>query len=110
MTLPEPLEPFRCESVIEGDRVRVVPVGDLDLGTVPIAEEHLDAAREARRLVVLDLRQVSFLDSSGLRLILTFHGRARQNGSRFSLIEGDAEVQRVFQLVGVLDELTFETG
>ena len=108
MTVPQPFEPFRCESVTEGDRVRVVPVGELDLGTVPIAEEHLDAAREARRLVVLDLRQVTFLDSSGLRLILILHARARQNGSRFSLIEGDAGVQRIFELVGVLDELTFE--
>jgi anti-anti-sigma factor len=110
MTLPDPLEPFRCETVIEADRARVVPVGDLDLASVPIVEEQLDAAREARRLVVLDLRQVDFLDSSGLRLILNTDSHARQNGFRFSVIQGDPEVRRVFELVGVLDALTFETG
>jgi anti-sigma B factor antagonist/stage II sporulation protein AA (anti-sigma F factor antagonist) len=108
MTVPESLEPFGCETVVEGDRARVVPVGDLDLVTVPLAEEQLDAAREARRHVVPDLRQVTFLDSTGLRLILTSHARAHQGGFRFSLIQGDAEAQRVFKLVGVLDELTFE--
>ena len=66
------LEPFRCE--VEPDRatVRVRPVGELDLETVPLVDAELAELWSVgfTRLVV-DLRSVTFLDSTGLRMLLS---------------------------------------
>ena len=76
-----------------------MPVGEIDLATVDGLAQALDAAREEAGSVVLDLREVSFMDSAGLRLVL----EASRRGRAFAVVRGPREVQRVFDLVG-LDE------
>jgi anti-sigma B factor antagonist len=103
------LEPFRVEVHPERDTVRVVPVGEVDIATVG----ELDASLHELHGIgfqrfLLDLRELTFMDSSGLRLILEWHARARVNGISLALVPGPAIVQRVFELAGVLDQLPFE--
>jgi anti-anti-sigma factor len=82
-----------------GDDVVVVGVsGDLDLSTAPELERSLTRVQTDGRAVVLDLRRVSFMDSSGLRVILAADARARSAGTRLVLVEGPPGVQRIFQL------------
>lgn len=82
--------------------VQVALIGELDLATMGVAEEALNDLPEASA-VVLDLRKLSFLDSSGLRLILTF---AEADGSRaFHVVKGPAQVSRVFELTGAAERL-----
>jgi anti-sigma B factor antagonist len=101
-------QPFRVELHEEADRIRVVPVGELDLATAPIVEERARAAWDHQTpLVVLDLREVTFMDSSGLRLILGWDAESRRDGTAFALIRGDATVQRVFEATLVAERLTF---
>jgi len=57
---------------------------------------------------VLDLRQLTFMDSSGLRMILEWDGRARRDGISFAVSPAPAAVQRMFEVAGVLDQLPFE--
>lgn len=78
--------------------VNVVPVGDLDLSTAPELERSLVGVQTDGGPVLLDLRGVRFMDSSGLRVILAADARARSNGSRLMLLPGPPGVQRVFQL------------
>jgi anti-sigma B factor antagonist len=101
-------EPFRCE--VEPDRASVFvrPVGELDLSTVPIVQAQLaelEAAGFTR--LVLDLRQLRFLDSSGLRLLIDWDARARADGVEMTVIPGPPAVQRLFDLAGVTDRLRF---
>ena len=56
---------------------------------------------------VLDLRELTFMDSSGLRLILSAHAAARRDGAILEIVPGPPSVQRVFQICGVEDELRF---
>jgi anti-anti-sigma factor len=56
---------------------------------------------------VLDLRGVSFIDSTGLRLALDLDAAARGDGFRVELIPGPPQVQRIFDLTGALDQLPF---
>jgi anti-anti-sigma factor len=72
--------------------------GDLDLSTARDLERSLVDVQTAGRDVVLDLRGVSFMDSSGLRVILAADARARAAGARFVLVQGSPAVQRVFEL------------
>jgi anti-sigma B factor antagonist len=82
-----------------GDAVVVAPVGEIDLLTVDHVRAELQAAAAETQRVVLDLRNVSFIDSAGLRLVLE---SSRAVGA-FAVVRGPREVQRVFDLVG-LDE------
>ncbi|MEA2310156.1 MAG: hypothetical protein QOE28_124 [Solirubrobacteraceae bacterium] len=81
----------------------VVPTGELDLATAPALDGALgrafDAAGSGR--VVLDLRELEFIDSSGLRTLLTARRRAEQAGSEFSLVAGHRGLERTLEIAGV---------
>jgi anti-sigma B factor antagonist len=79
-------------------RPRLAIAGELDLSSAPELERSLSALQADGRPVVLDMRDVSFMDSSGLRVILAADSRARSSGSRLLLVAGPPGVQRVFQL------------
>jgi anti-anti-sigma factor len=97
-----------CEVVPRRDEVHVRPIGTLDLATVEVLEDQLAELRSAgfRRLVV-DLGGLSFIDSTGLRLLLRWDAESRQDGFSLGLIPGSPPVQRVFELTGTLDHLPF---
>jgi len=88
--------------------VRVRPRGEIDLGTVDSLRRHIDrcVAADCNR-VVLDLRDVTFMDSTGLHLILETDAAARAAEWELRLIQGPARVQRVFELAGVREALPF---
>ncbi len=90
---------------IEGDGlVRLQLRGELDLSTVGKVEEELKRAESGGPpLVVLDLSQLTFLDSTGLRLVITADDRAREAGRRLAVVKGPETVQRVFSITR-LDE------
>jgi anti-sigma B factor antagonist len=104
-------EPFHVEVATDGDGVRVAPVGELDLGTLPDVEERLDELLSARpRALVLDLRGLRFIDTSGLRLVLRLQARTRRDGVELALVPGSPRVQRIFEICGVLELLPFRAG
>lgn len=81
--------------------------GELDLRTSPELEERLAGAFDSgAELVILDLRQIEFMDSTGLRVMLGAHQRAQESGRRFALVRGADQVERVLTLTGVRDLLT----
>ncbi len=82
--------------------------GDIDLSTVAQAAEAMDAARPDRGTVFLDLREVGFMDTSGLRLIVEEQQRAAARGYRFAAFPGPPKVQRLFEIAGLAgDERLF---
>jgi anti-sigma B factor antagonist len=100
--------PFRCETHSDRGQAQVRPVGELDIATVPEVDQRLRELRQAGHdRLVLDLRATTFMDSSGLRLILTWHDEAARDGVTFGLIAGEEVVQRVFDTTRVRELLTF---
>ena len=99
---------FRLDVELERDAVRVCPRGEVDLATAGAIREKFDemSALGFRR-VVLDLRGVTFLDSTGLRLALELRECSRDAAWEFAVIEGIAAVQRVFELTGVRSLIPF---
>ena len=90
-------------------RVRLELQGELDLtGAHELEEALLAAEAERPEAVVVDLRGVAFLDSTGLRTILSAQLRATVDGPRLILVPGPDRVQRLFALTGTADLLHFE--
>jgi anti-anti-sigma factor len=100
--------PFGYEVEPGRDVVRVALRGELDIASVGEVEAKLRELHDAGvGHFVLDLRELTFMDSTGLRLILSENTAMRSTGGHFELIPGPPQVQRVFELTQVLDHLTF---
>jgi anti-anti-sigma factor len=84
-----------------GDASVVSARGDIDLSTVAEAAEAMEAAREGGRALFLDLREVGFMDTSGLRLVIEERQRAAAQGYRFAVLQGPPKVQRLFEIAGL---------
>jgi anti-sigma B factor antagonist len=95
----------------ERDVVHVSPFGAVDIATAGQVRAQLEnvTASGARR-VVLDLCGVTFLDATGLHLVLEADAASRAQGWEFGLIGGPADVQRVFDLTGARARLPFLTA
>jgi anti-sigma B factor antagonist len=101
-------EPFRIDVEPTRDSVRVAPVGELDIATVDKLRAEVSRLRESGFTnLVLDLRGVRFLDSTGLRLVLELDAAAQEAGHELALIRGSAVVQRIFEVTQVSDRLKF---
>jgi anti-anti-sigma factor len=87
--------------------VSIAPTGELDIATSPRLDRTLREYDGER--VILDLRGLTFMDSSGLHVIATANSRARANGSRLTLLRGPYAVQRVIEIIGLDRELDFAT-
>jgi anti-sigma B factor antagonist len=58
--------------------------------------------------IVIDLRKVTFMDSTGLRAVLSAHRICAEHGYEFSLIPGPPNVQSLFELTGLAEHLPFQ--
>jgi anti-sigma B factor antagonist len=81
--------------------------GELDLASSPALEEELDrVAQSDAKVVIVDLRNLEFMDSTGLSVLVRAHQRAEEDGRRLGLVNGSQQVQRLLSLTGVADRLT----
>ena len=90
----------------EGERVVLRLDGELDLASVPTLERAVqDATFEHAAEIVLDLRGLEFIDSTGLRAILLQDKRSTEHGQTFALVRGSEQVQRLMRMTGVDEHL-----
>jgi stage II sporulation protein AA (anti-sigma F factor antagonist) len=96
--------PFDVTIEERGGAVHALLRGELDISTAPRLDEALARTEaEGPRLLVIDLSELTFMDSTGLRLLIGADSRAREEGRRLVLIQGNEMVQRVLRLTR-LDE------
>jgi anti-sigma B factor antagonist len=99
-----------AELVIETRDAAAVPqlvlAGEFDLAGIPHFEEAL-AAVDANhpRAIVIDLTGLVFMDSSGLRALVTAHDRAQRAGRRLAIVPGPPQVRRVFEITQTAEHL-----
>jgi anti-sigma B factor antagonist len=88
---------------VQDDSPVVVATGEIDMATAPMLERELVAAIEASEgAVVLDLCEVTFFDSSGLRAAIVAHRELNDRGRRLSLAcSPEGHVWRTFSLAGL---------
>jgi anti-anti-sigma factor len=101
------LAPFSIESTRRDCSLILRLQGEVDLATAPLLDDELARARATdAETIVIDLRHVSFLDSSGLQVLIR-HACSRDRPKRVQLTKGSPQVQRMFEITGVLEYLPF---
>ena len=85
---------------LDGARI-VVFTGDLDIAVEAEASAALEAALGADGVLVADLRELAFLDSTGVRVLLGADLRAKEKGVRFGVARGDGMVRRLLEVTRI---------
>ena len=99
---------FSMTSDRDGGTHTVRLYGELDLAHTDAVREELERVEATdARAIVLDLSGLTFMDSTGVRLLLSAHARSRADANRLSLLRGPLSVQRVLELCGVEGMLPF---
>jgi anti-sigma B factor antagonist len=107
-TAPAPQQ-LEIQSVVAGGWHTLRLSGELDLVSTQLLDDaiaHVDAITIDG--ITLDLGKVEFIDSTGVRAVLTLRERCRQRGTEFQIVPGPPAVQRVFDVTGLCDVLPFQ--
>ena len=102
-----PPEDFSISAAERDGRVVLTPHGELDLATAPELEELVNARIDDGREVVVDLRSLEFMDSSGIRVLVAAHARAGRTGARLVVVRPQAgsAVAKIVEVSGLDGEL-----
>jgi anti-sigma B factor antagonist len=97
---------LRIEVRHEADRVILRLGGELDMANAPrLADAIENASMDTRAMVVLDLQRLQFIDSTGLRAILSARARSQEHGQGLAITPGSQQVQRLLSVTGVSEHL-----
>jgi stage II sporulation protein AA (anti-sigma F factor antagonist) len=93
-----------------GDRIRITAAGELDLATAPQLDAALTEVEGMARPVELDLGALTFMDSSGINLLIRHARRADGGGPALAIVPPPPRVARVLDVAGVTELLPFVSG
>ena len=80
---------FRVETQTTGRLITLIVTGELDLVSSPVLERELEKAYGLDAdAILIDLRRLAFMDSTGLHLLVKAHRRAEEAGRRLALTRG----------------------
>lgn len=101
-------EQFTVHSARDDERYIVSPVGELDMASAWQLERELRRveASDAEE-IVLDLRGVAFIDSTGMQPVLHASARSEMHSKRLKILRGSDQVQRCFEISGLTSRLPF---
>jgi anti-anti-sigma factor len=95
-------------SVRHDDTHVITLAGELCMASAADLEEELKVVeRTPVRTIAVDLRELMFIDSTGIRVLLTAQRRLRQEGDRLVVVRGAAGIRRIFELCGLENRLAF---
>jgi anti-anti-sigma factor len=101
------VNPFRCDLSCDGaGSWLVAPSGELDVATVPDAEAALRLVRGRANVITLDLRGLTFMDSTGVHLVADLRAASRRHGFELVVVRGARAVQRILAISGLEAHLT----
>jgi anti-anti-sigma factor len=93
------MPPLDVTTEQRGDQLRVALAGELDIVNAPQLENQLAAIEaDAADTLILDLRDLEFIDSTGLRALIAANERARSAGRRLVVVRGAKAVDRLLSL------------
>jgi anti-anti-sigma factor len=91
---------FKCEVVPDGESVAIRLFGELDIATAPEVDAAFADVAERRVPVILDLRGLQFMDSRGIRMLVSCHAQATAAGFPLTVACGDG-ISELLKLTGL---------
>jgi anti-sigma B factor antagonist len=82
--------------------------GELDFGTVGQVQQRLAELRDGGQAALLDLDRLTFMDSTGIRLVLTACEDAARSAWSFRVTRGSERVRHVLEAAQVIDRLPYD--
>jgi anti-sigma B factor antagonist len=108
------LEQLTIAISLASDPALVSLRGELDLATAPLLHKHiddlLDTNGQHRSLVLIDVGELNFCDSSGLRALLEIRNRCQRVGTNLRLTNVPANIRRILELTGTTSVLNIDTS
>ncbi len=101
-------ELFEMSERRERNATVIALAGELDFGTVGQVQQRLAELRDGDEAAVLDLDGLTFMDSTGIRLVLTACEDAGRSGWSFRVTRGSARVRHVLEAAQVIDRLPYD--
>jgi anti-sigma B factor antagonist len=93
---------LRIDERHEADRVILALSGELDMASAELLEQALESAElQSTPMILLDLQQIEFIDSTGLRSVLVALERCRARHQEFAITPGSQQVQRLLSVTGL---------
>jgi anti-sigma B factor antagonist len=105
--MANPPDDFSISAEDRDGRAHLSLRGELDLATAPELEELLNSRVDSGQEVVVDLRGLEFMDSSGIRVLVAAHARAGRTGTRVVVVRPgrDSAVAKIVEVSGLDGEL-----
>jgi anti-sigma B factor antagonist len=104
--MPDPSDPTFDVTLVATDHATQLGLhGELDLASAPRLAERLEEACRNSRALVIDVAELRFCDSSGIRELLKAAARCAQDGTEFKVVGAAGTVRRVFEVSGVAETL-----
>jgi anti-anti-sigma factor len=98
---------FNVERRAERGATVLEVTGELDLAASPTLEDRLEQVfGDSVSQLIIDLRGLEFIDSTGLSVLVKAHQRSAEAGCRFGLVNGGSQVRRLLSLTGIAERLT----
>lgn len=101
----QPIDDFSVAVRRDGSAATVAPAGEIDIATVDRVREQVAACTGDASRIVLDLRAVQFMDTSGLQLVFELQRRAADGAFDLVVVRGPRQLQRLMEIAGLLDRL-----
>jgi anti-anti-sigma factor len=99
--------PFQLRSSRVGDAVVLAIVGEIDMATAPEVERAIDRGHDGTRRVVIDLTEVTFLDSSALNALVHSQRNLAEHDVAFRIVSpSDHAVRNVFDITHLTGPLS----
>jgi len=97
------------QTTVTGDVAVITLTGELDVAGSALLEHEFERVLTDHEpaALVLDLSELDFMDSTGLRLVVLADSRSREQSRRFALVKGNNDVHRVFEITRMVDRLEF---
>ena len=93
---------LRLSDEVRPEATIVAVGGELDVESAPQFDEHLTAVIQgAPALLVVDLSDVDFLDSTGLGVLIKAYARQRDLGAGFAVVAAADRITKVFRITGM---------
>jgi anti-sigma B factor antagonist len=94
-------ETYRMTETAEGPSVVVSLRGELDVAAAPAVRERLEAAADRAGSLVVDLTEVTFIDSTALGVLIGIHKRCLASGTSIRLVVSEPRILKVFEITGL---------